>query len=157
MIQDRGISVETAVKWNVGYFPGKGSMEGRIVFPLYEDGHLIGYAGRTTLEVTDANPKWKLPAGLHKTFLYGLERCDPKRTLRLVESPWTVLQMEETGYQAASLLGSSMTPEQEKRLDPFRTIVVEMDDDPAGREANEAIAARLKRDGRLIYRSLWKG
>lgn len=43
MIQERGISVETAKLFGVGLFPGKGSMAGRIVFPLYERGQLVGY------------------------------------------------------------------------------------------------------------------
>jgi DNA primase len=39
MIQDRGISIKTAEHFGVGFFPGKGSMAGRIVFPLHEDGN----------------------------------------------------------------------------------------------------------------------
>ena len=74
MIQERGISVETAKLFGVGLFPGKGSMAGRIVFPLHEDGSVIGYAGRTTLPISDANPKWLFGKGLKKSFLYGLER-----------------------------------------------------------------------------------
>src|ERR1035437_7834481 len=37
MIQARGITVETAKAWGVGFFPGVGSMKGRIVFPLHEN------------------------------------------------------------------------------------------------------------------------
>jgi hypothetical protein len=79
MIQERGISIETAKHFGIGFFPGKGSMTGRVVFPLHEHGCLVGYAGRTTLPVSDANPKWLFGQGLRKTFLYGLERCDPAK------------------------------------------------------------------------------
>ena len=40
MIQEHGISVGTAERFGVGFFPGKGSMAGRVVFPLREDGSL---------------------------------------------------------------------------------------------------------------------
>jgi hypothetical protein len=90
-IQSRGITVETAVKFNVGYFSGKGSMSQRVVFPCYENGSLVAYIGRTILEVSDDNPKWKVPLGMHRTFLYGLEKCSPERPLILAESPWAPL------------------------------------------------------------------
>jgi DNA primase len=35
IIQERGISVETAKAFGIGFFPGHGSMAGRVVFPLY--------------------------------------------------------------------------------------------------------------------------
>ena len=114
MIQEHGISVETAKLFGVGFFPGKGSMAGRIVFPLYEHGQLVGYAGRTTLTVSDTNPKWLFGKGLRKTFLYGLERCDPVKPLILCESLWGPLWFHEKGLQAAALMGSEMTEGQER-------------------------------------------
>jgi DNA primase len=150
MIQERGISVETARKFGVGYFPGKGSMAARVVFPLVEDSNLVGYAGRTTLEVTPENPKWKLPAGLHKTFLYGLERATPDKPLVLVESFWGVLFFHENHTQAVALMGKELTPEQEKRLAPFSTIIVAMDNDEPGRAATERIAGKLKPNHKVL-------
>src|ERR1039458_5283188 len=159
MIQERGITMETAGKFGVGYFPGKGSMAGRIVFPLHElirrngDGSaqvmLVGYAGRTTLEVTPENPKWKLPAGLHKTFLYGLERCELAKPLIVCESLWGPLWFHEHGFQAASLMGSEMTEEQERCLDPYPTITVALDNDAAGIEKAARICERLKMKHRI--------
>src|SRR5579884_740041 len=67
-IHAKGITVETAKLYGVGFFPGAGSMKDRVVFALHEDGKLIGYAGRTVLPVSEANPKWKFPAGLVKSF-----------------------------------------------------------------------------------------
>lgn len=144
VIQGKGISAETAAMFGVGFFSGKGSMSGRVTFPLYENDKLIGYAGRTTLSVADDNPKWKMPKGLVKSFLYGLERCDTAKPLILVESFWGVLWFHEQGHQAASLMGSSLTPEQEKCLEPFGTICVAMDNDEAGRAAADKLVQRLK-------------
>jgi len=150
LIQERGISALTAERFGVGFFPGKGSMAGRIVFPLHEDGKLVGYAGRTTLPVSDANPKWLFGKGLKKTFLYGLERCDPAKPLILCESLWGPLWFDEHGLQAASLMGSEMTEEQERCLDPYPTITVALDNDAAGIEKAARICGRLKARHRVL-------
>jgi hypothetical protein len=159
-IQARGIHVATAWAFGVGYYECKTNpkafMHERVVFPLRENGQLIGYAGRTIREVTPENPKWKLPPGLVKSFLFGLERCKTDKPLVIVESPWTVLQLCQDGFQAASLLGHSMSEAQEKCLAPFPTVCVEMDADEPGREANEKIATRLKSTHR-VYKALWHG
>jgi DNA primase len=160
MIQERGISVTTAERFGVGFFPGKGSMAGRIVFPLHEvsrtnaDGThqlmLVGYAGRTTLPVSDANPKWLFGKGLRKSFLYGLDRCDPAKPLILGESLWAPLWFHEHGLQAASLMGSEMTEEQERCLDPYPVITVALDNDAAGIEKAARICGRLKAKHRVL-------
>ena len=150
MIQERGISVATAERFGVGFFPGKGSMAGRIVFALHEGGCLVGYAGRTTLPVSDANPKWLFGKGLRKTFLYGLDRCDPAKPLILCESLWAPLWFHEHGVQAASLMGSEMTEEQERCLDPYPAITIALDNDPAGMEKAVRICERLKGKHRVL-------
>jgi DNA primase len=150
MIQEHGISVETARLFGVGFFPGKGSMAGRVVFPLHEDGSLVGYAGRTTLPVSDSNPKWLFGKGLKKTFLYGLDRCDPAKPLILCESLWGPLWFHEHGLQAASLMGSDMAGKQERCLDPYPMITVALDNDAAGIEKAARICERLKTKHRVF-------
>ena len=160
MIQAKGISEATAAAYGVGFFPGKGSMAGRIVFPLYEllrrnpNGSnqvmLVGYAGRTTLDVTPENPKWKIGNGVRKTFLYGLDRCDPAKPLILCESFWGPLWFHERGVQAASLMGTEMTEEQEQCLDPFAVITVALDNDAAGLEKVGPICNRLRNRHRIL-------
>lgn len=154
VIQARGISVETASAFGAGFFPGKGSMAGRIVFPLYENGALVGYAGRTVGEVTPESPKWKLPAGLIKSFVYGLERCDPTKLLILVESLWAPLWFYQRGAQAASLMGTDLSERQEESLDPFGAICVAFDGDEKGREAAERVAVRLRRKHKITKATL---
>jgi DNA primase len=163
MIQSRGISVETAKLYGVGFFPGKGSMANRIVFPLYEvlrnniDGTsqtaLVGYAGRTTLEVAPENPKWKLPAGLRKSFVYGLDKCDAHKPLIITESLWAPLWFREKGMQAAALMGTEMTAEQEACLAPFKIVWVCFDNDGAGQEKSRLIVERLKAAGHTVFKA----
>ena len=150
MIQERGISVETATLFGVGFFPGKGSMAGRIVFPLQENGVLVGYAGRTTLPISDNNPKWLFGKGLRKSLLYGLDRCDPSKLLILCESLWAPLWFHERGFQAASLMGSEMTAEQEMSMGPFSLITVALDNDEAGIKKASDICRRLKEKHHVI-------
>ena len=150
LIQSRGISIETARRWGVGFYrskQGTASMDNRIVFPLLEDGNLIGYAGRL---VGDGEPKWKLGKGIRKSFLYGLEKCDPAKPVIVAESFWAPLWFSERGEQCAALMGIDLTEEQERRLEPFKTIVVAMDDDEKGKEASAKIAERLRKHHTVI-------
>jgi DNA primase len=144
-IQEKGISIETARVYGIGFFPGKGSMQNRIVFELWESSELIGYAGRTILEPRPDNPKWKVPANLVKSFVYGLERCDTAKPLILGESLWLPPFMQEKGMQAASLMGAEMTPEQEKCLDSFNVIWLSFDSDDVGKEKAARIRKRLEK------------
>lgn len=145
-ISERGISLETAVEFGIGV-QEKGSMANRVCFPLHENGSIVGYAGRA---LGDEQPKWKLPQGLFKTFLFGLERCDPSKPLIVCESFWAVLWFFQNQRQAASLMGSSMTTEQERCLEPFSTIIIAMDNDFPGREAAAKLAERLRPTHKVI-------
>jgi DNA primase len=154
IIRERGITVETARAWGVGFFCSKqktASMDNRIVFPLHENGALVGYAGRATLEGQE--PKWLLGKGLKKTFLYGLDRCDSGKPLVLAESPWAVLWFSQQGTQAAALLGSEMTPEQESCLAPFELVIVALDNDTAGEAKSGPIIERLKANGHRVLKA----
>ncbi len=153
IIQSRGISIETAEKWGVGYYrskQGTASMDDRIVFPLYEDGNLVGYAGRTVLPVSDDNPKWKIGKGIRKSFLFGLERCDPKKPVIVAESCWAPLWFSERGQQAAALMGYDLTEEQEKSLKPFDTVILALDNDDKAKEKMAKIVDRLQGKHRVI-------
>jgi hypothetical protein len=153
MIQGRGISVETARLYGIGFYRSRqhtASMDDRIIFPLLENNVLVGYGGRTVLPVTPENPKWKVGKGVVKTMCFGVEHCDPAQPLVLCESPWEVLLASQLRRHAAALMGTAMSEEQERQLDPFGTIWVMMDDDDAGRAASEVICERLARRHKII-------
>ena len=80
-LQQRGITEETAKHFGVGYFPGRGSMSGRVVMPIHNDkGELVAYAGRS-IDATE--PKYKLPTGFKKS----VELFNLHRVLALPEEP----------------------------------------------------------------------
>jgi len=69
-LQSRGVSQEVAAKFGIGFFPGKGSMQGRIVIPIRDEkGALVAYAGRA---LNGDEPKYRLPVGFHKSKILSL-------------------------------------------------------------------------------------
>lgn len=57
-LTQRGIDKETAEYFGVGFFSSKGSMAGRIVIPIEnEGGELVAYAGRS---IDGSEPKYRL-------------------------------------------------------------------------------------------------
>lgn len=74
-LSDRGIDLETARHFGVGYNRGSGSTAGRVVIPIH-DGHgfLVAYAGRSIIGATE--PKYLFPARFRKSsMLFNLHRA----------------------------------------------------------------------------------
>jgi DNA primase len=47
-LERRGISRQTAALFGVGYYAGRGFLQGRMVFPIHNaEGERIAYAGRS--------------------------------------------------------------------------------------------------------------
>jgi DNA primase len=61
----RGIDRPTADHFRVGYFSGRGLMNGRLAIPIHDDGgRLVAYCGRT---VDGGEPRYRFPAGFQKS------------------------------------------------------------------------------------------
>jgi DNA primase len=142
-LQQRGITEEVAKQFGIGFFPGKGSMNGRVVFPIHnEGGELIAYAGRA---IDETEPKYKLPAGFKKSaVLFNLHRVNDDYVI-IVEGFFDCMKVHCAGYSGVviALMGSSLSMQQQELLKRFREIVVFLDGDDAGRQAAKEIAARL--------------
>jgi len=145
----RGVTRETAERFGVGFFPGRGSMSGRVVIPIHnEKGELVAYAGRS---VDDSEPKYKLPTGFKKSlvlfnFHRVLKEVDAKRPIVLVEGFFDCMKVDQAGFPAVALMGSTMSEAQEQLLIcDFDRVVVMLDGDEAGRKAADEFSARLVR------------
>jgi DNA primase len=142
----RGITRETATAFGAGYFPGKGSMSGRIVVPIKNrTGEIVAYAGRS---IDGGEPKYKLPAGFRKALeLFNLHRARATGSewVIVVEGFFDCMKVHQAGYSSViALMGSSLSNEQEDALlRSFTRIVLMLDGDEPGREAARTIAARL--------------
>ena len=145
-LAERGITKATAETFGVGFFPGKGSMHGRIVIPIHnERGELVAYAGRS---VDGTEPKYKLPVGFHKSqVLFNFHRAaaEDDCLVILVEGFFDTMMLHHAGFpNTVALMGCQMSAAQERLLvSQFEEAVVLLDGDEAGRNASRQIAARL--------------
>jgi len=146
-LRERGIELATAEEFGIGFFPGRGLMQGRIVIPIRnERGELVAYAGRA---IDGSEPKYKLPAGFKKSVLFNLDRAlrDKPTSLIVVEGFFDCIRVWKAGFpNVVALMGSSMTDAQEQLLLAHaRRAVLLLDGDAAGRAGATEIASRLVR------------
>jgi DNA primase len=146
----RGITKETAERFGVGFFPGKGSMSGRVVIPIHnERGELVAYAGRS---IDGAEPRYKLPAGFHKAAeIFNLHRLVAGQgadELVVVEGFFDCMKVSQVGFPCVALMGSSLSAQQEELLCRYCKVAVLMfDGDEAGSRATDDCLVRLGRRG----------
>jgi len=145
-LRRRGIGIDTAARFGVGYYGGPGLMRGRVVIPIHDErGRLLAYAGRA---VDEAPPKYKMPAGFSKSrVLFNLHqiRSAASSGVIVVEGFFDCMWLHQAGFRnAVALMGCRLSPEQERLLEPFQRITVMLDGDLTGREASQRIAAQLR-------------
>ena len=144
----RGISRETLDLFGAGFFPGKGSMAGRVVIPIHsEKGELVAYVGRA---IDGSEPKYKFPAGFHKSLvLYNLGQAVRENSagaVAVVEGFFDCMKVQQAGHPCAALMGSSLSEDQEEILcRNFRKVLLMFDGDEAGRACTEDCLRRLSR------------
>jgi DNA primase len=148
-LSERSITRTTAENFGIGVYSGRGSMTGRLVFPIHnEGGQLVAYAGRS---IDGSEPKYKFPAGFHKSqVLFNFHRAvkvEDEYLVILVEGFFDTLVLHQAGFPATvALMGCQLSDEQENLLvTHFEEIIILMDGDDAGRSAAGEIAARLVR------------
>lgn len=146
--ETRGIAEETAKDFGVGFFPGRGSMAGRVVMPISnERGELVAYAGRA---IDGSEPKYKFPSGFKKSeVLWNLDRISKEGTARsiiVVEGFFDTMKVVQAGFpNVVALMGTALSDAQERLLNPFREIVLMLDGDQAGQTACTGLVTRLAR------------
>lgn len=144
-IKSREINEQTANVFGLGFFPGRGSMQGRVVIPIHNQaGELVAYAGRT---IDGSEPKYKLPTGFHKSLeLFNVHRAKERgRQVIVTEGFFDTIKVHQAGYPCVvALMGCSLSEEQERLLvENFDHVLVLLDGDEAGRQASREIGARL--------------
>jgi len=144
-LAERRISPETAERFEVGFFAGRGYMQGRIVIPIHdEDGRLVAYAGRS---LGPTEPRYRFPPRFRKSLvLFNLHRAalHGKQAV-VVEGFFDCLTVHQAGLPCVvALMGCSLSERQEHLLlEHFQEVVLLLDGDKPGRDAAAAIAARL--------------
>jgi DNA primase len=141
----RGISRGTAEAFGVGFFPGKGSMAGRCVIPIADQGgEVVAYAGRS---IDNTEPRYKFPAGFRKSReLFNLHRVKGELRVIIVEGFFDCMKVSQAGYPCVALMGSAMSGIQEHLIaEHFAEVVLMLDGDEAGRRATAEICDRLQK------------
>jgi DNA primase len=142
----RGIRKETAETFGVGFFPGKGSMNGRIVFPIANArGDLVAYAGRT---IDGSEPEYKFPAGFKKSLeLFNLHRAieTGSKCVHLVEGFFDTMKVHQAGcICVVGLFGWCLSDAQSKLISShFDEVVIMLDGNDVGRKGSAGCAVRL--------------
>ena len=147
-LRQKGISYETARRFQVGAYHGKGMLKRCVAIRIHDQhGNPLGYAGRRLdPEETCRYGKWRFPPRLPKgDVLYGYHLAMKRRprTIAMTECPWGVLRLAQLHIEAVALLGTTLTKRQQALLAPASRIVLLMDGDPAGRKATERIQRQL--------------
>jgi DNA primase len=145
-LAQRGVDRATAVEFGIGFYSRPGLMSGRIVIPIHNrKGEVVAYAGRA---LDGRMPKYKLPGGFHKSLeLYNLHRAmaSGSQTVIVVEGYFDCVRVYQAGLPwVVALMGSSLSPEQEKVLvERFERVILMLDGDDTGRVATQTIRAKL--------------
>lgn len=160
-LAERGLTPETVKAFGLGYC-SRGVMKGRIAIPIHDmEGALVAYAGRWPGEPPEGEPKYRLPEGFKKSLVvFNLYRYPPfrpdthkQKPILIVEGYWSVFWLHQLGYPAVALMGKELSKEQEVLIaETLEHVIVMMDGDGAGREAQEKIVSRLAR--RLYVRAV---
>jgi DNA primase len=154
----RGLDAATAEELDVGYYAGKGSMRGRIVFAVHdwwpdpaEPSRLVAFVGRWPGDpVPEGELRWRFPEGFRKSqVLYNLHRIAGAKHVHLVEGLLDAIRLDRQGLAATALMGRSISPEQVELLwrSGARYVTVLMDGDAEGQAGVPAIVTVLAARG----------
>jgi DNA primase len=149
-VSGRGLSSETAFRFEIGYHAGPGIMTGRLAIPIHDEhGRLVAYCGRS---VDAESPRYRFPAGFRKSavlFNYHRAAAGSDRSVIVVEGFFDCMRVYQAGYASVvALMGSALSAQQADLLiGRFTEIGLMLDGDPAGQAGTHDAAARLARRG----------
>jgi DNA primase len=154
-LKERGISLETAIDFGIGFFAGeKGLMVGRVAIPIHNvGGELVAYAGRWAGTAPNAETeKYRLPPNFKKSQeLFNLDRAAKESTqkpLVIVEGFFDAIKLHQNGWRkVVAVMGSKISDAQielvRRHGGANGRVIVMFDEDDAGREGREDAAAGL--------------
>lgn len=138
LIDERKIARDNLVAMGVGHDPERD----RAIIPHFWDGELVGWQSRR-LDERDGSPKYLSTPGMPKdTTLFNHDRSAP--VVLVVESPMTVVAKHHVGDPNwVATFGSRVTDAQIKHIARHQSVLLWMDNDPAGWLATEQLIDAL--------------
>jgi len=148
--KQKNISVNTAIHHETGIASHSRFLQNMVAVRLHDlHGNPIGYCGRR-LHPEDIKKwgKWRFPQNLPKSsLLFNAHRAKPYRQngIILVECPWAAIRFAQAGIKnTVALLGTSLSSDQIQWIISSPSVLLILDNDPAGQKAAIQIAATLK-------------
>lgn len=137
----RQISPETIAEFKLGFDP----QEGRVVFPHFYRGHLVGWQKRVIPDTTPAFPKYRNSMGFPKSeTLFNYDRARRYKTVVVVESPMSVVRAHTLGFpNVVATFGAKVTQSQIDLLRDWREVYVWFDADSAGLSGEQKLVSGL--------------
>ncbi len=148
-LKNKGITPESAIRFEAGLYHGPGFLHGCIGVRLHDiNGRPVGYAGRRLgPDLVKTYGKWKFPPRLPKSkILYNFHRIrhQLKKGLVIVECPWSVMRMAQLNIPSVALLGIHLSPALYDLFQKIPKVVLMLDGDRAGRRATATLFYALK-------------
>jgi hypothetical protein len=156
----RGITPETAQKFNLGYIQnlsigGDLSDKGWIVFPYIDGEDVVLLKYRSIVE-----KDFRREPGM-KTTLYNLPTIDAFDPLYVVEGEIDCLTMEQAGFHSVSLPAATnpkhttvVSTEMKDRIMQAGSVILAGDNDPTGLGTMDKLYAELS-DGKTVFKLAW--
>lgn len=119
-LEERGINLEIANEYQIGYVKQRSILAGRIAFKIFNhSSEHIGYVG-----FKKGDDTWFFPKGFKRP-LYNSWRLTDKRSAIVTVDPFDAIRIAAIGFKkTVSLLANSMTSEQESELKKYKYILL---------------------------------
>lgn len=149
-VVERGIDLDTASLLQIGY----DERTNRITIPHFWKGQLVGWQSRAIpgregqWPATEPSfPKYKNSPGFPKSeSLYLGDQAAGADLVVVVESPFSAIKAVALGlrHPVVATFGAKVTDTQIALMTDWRKVVIWMDDDTAGRQAEKRLVDRLR-------------
>lgn len=145
-LHKRNITDETIDKLKIGFKFD----ENRIILPMWKNGYVCYYCGRTLGEVTKTNPKYKKPYldEYNDNSLFGLDTLNRDKSLLVVaEGAFDYLSFYQEGYSTIANAGGTYSKKQTQEMlniaKNFDCVLLTFDNDTSGNGFTLKMAKQL--------------
>lgn len=129
------------------FFATKGDFRGRIILPIFENGHVVYFQARSL--DPNAERKYINPVAEKESIILNMERFDSTKPIVVVEG---IIDALSLGNNATTILGASLSDEfVEKIKDKGSEIIVVCDNDERGQKELRKILSHSKYSHQLKY------
>ena len=145
-LHNRKINDETINRLKIGFKFD----ENRLIIPMWKNGYVCYWCGRTMGEVTENNPKYRKPKlnGFNENDVFGLDTLNrDKSILVIAEGAFDYLSFYQEGYAVLSMAGGTFSKKQTKHIIQiarnFGKVLLTFDNDKSGGKFTVSMARTM--------------